>query len=51
MIHKQHTGQLYFILERAELCWNFSIVPQDGSDIHRLLTVGKSVNISHLKVQ
>ena len=27
--------QLYFILGRAKLRWNFSSIPKDGSDIHR----------------
>ena len=29
------TAQLYFILGRAELHWNFSSAPKDGSDIQR----------------
>ena len=28
-------AQLYFILGRAELHWNFSSLLRDGSDIHR----------------
>ena len=32
---QNNTAQLYFILGRAELRWNFSIIPKDGSDIHR----------------
>ena len=32
---KNNNTQLYFILGRAELCWNFSSIPKDGSDIHR----------------
>ena len=30
-----YSAQLYFILGRAELHWNFSSIPKDGSDIHR----------------
>ena len=30
------TAQLYFILGTVKLHWNFSIIPEDGSDIHRL---------------
>ena len=32
---KTNTAQLYFTLGRAELHWNFSSIPNDGSDIHR----------------
>ena len=32
---KNNIAQLYFILGRAELLWNFSSIPKDGSDIHR----------------
>ena len=32
---QNNTVQLYFILGRAELHWNFSSKPKDGSDIHR----------------
>ena len=35
---KNNTTKLYFILGRAELRWNFSTIPQDGSDINRFLT-------------
>ena len=28
-------AQLYFILGRAKLCWNFSSILKDGFDIHR----------------
>ena len=31
--------QLYFILGSAELLWNFTSIPKDGSDIHRFPTV------------
>ena len=31
---QNNTAQLYFILGRAELHWNFSSIPKDGSDIH-----------------
>ena len=35
------------ILEGSDLCWNFSSIPKDGSDIHKfpsvhVLLVGKS---------
>ena len=33
--NRQYTEHLYFILGRAELHWNFSSIPQDGSDVHR----------------
>ena len=33
--HKNNIAQLYFILGRAELRWNFSSIPKDGPDIHR----------------
>ena len=33
--HKNNIAQLYFILGRAELCWNFSSILKDGFDIHR----------------
>ena len=33
--HKNNFAQLYFILGRAKLCWNFSSILQDGFDIHR----------------
>ena len=33
--HKNNIVQLYFILGRAELCWNFSSILKDGFDIHR----------------
>ena len=36
---QNNTAQLYFILGRAKLCWNFSSVPKDGSDIQRFPTV------------
>ena len=31
---KNNTTQLYFILGRADLYWDFSSIPKDGSDIH-----------------
>ena len=52
--HKNNIAQLYFILGRAKLCWNFSIVPKNAPDIHifpnrkwvlTMRTSGKSVNI------
>ena len=33
--NKNNTEHLYFILGKAELHWNFSSIPKDGSDIHR----------------
>ena len=33
--HKNNIAQLYFILGRAELHWNFSSILKDGFDIHR----------------
>ena len=33
--HKNNIAQLYFILGRAELRWNFSRILKDGFDIHR----------------
>ena len=33
--HKNNIAQLYFILGRAELCWNFSSEPKDAPDINR----------------
>ena len=33
--HKNNIAQLYFILGRAELGWNFSSILMDGFDIHR----------------
>ena len=33
--HKNNITQLHFILGRAELCWNFSSILKDLSDIHR----------------
>ena len=33
--HKNNIAQLYFILGRAELRWNFSSMLKDGFDIHR----------------
>ena len=33
--HKNNIAQLYFILGRAELHWNFSSWLRDASDIHR----------------
>ena len=42
MIHTFHTknniAQLYFILGRAELHWNFSSLLKDGFDIHSFPT-------------
>ena len=32
---KNNIAQLYFILGRAELLWNFSSMLKDGSYIHR----------------
>ena len=32
--HKNNIEQLYFILARAKLCWNFSSWLRDVSDIH-----------------
>ena len=32
---KNNIVQLYFILGRHELCWNFSCILKDGFDIHR----------------
>ena len=37
--HKNNIAQLYFILGRAELCWNFSCWLRDASDIHRFPTL------------
>ena len=34
--HKNNIVQLYFILGRAKLRWNFSSILKDGFDIHRL---------------
>ena len=36
---QNNTAQLYFILRRAELRWNFSSLLRDASDIHRFPTV------------
>ena len=33
--HKNNITQLYFILGRAKLCWNFSSEPKDVPDIYR----------------
>ena len=33
--YKNKTAQLYFMLEKIKLCWNFSIVPKEDSDIDR----------------
>ena len=33
--YKNNIAQLYFILGRAELHWNFSSILKDGFDIHR----------------
>ena len=33
--HKNNTAQLYFILGRADLHWNFFSIPKNDSDIHR----------------
>ena len=33
--HKNNIAQLYFILGRANLHWNFSSILKDGFDIHR----------------
>ena len=33
--HKNNIAQLFFILGRAELRWNFSSILKDGFDIHR----------------
>ena len=33
--HKNNIAQLYFILGRAKLRWNFSSILKDGFDIHR----------------
>ena len=30
-----HCTIIFFILGRVELCWNFSSIPEDGSDIYR----------------
>ena len=30
-----NSAQLYFILGRTELRWNFSSILKDGSDVHR----------------
>ena len=35
-IHKNNIAQLYFILGRVKLHWNFSSWLRDGSDIYRL---------------
>ena len=49
MTQKNNTTQLYFILGGPYLCWKFSIITWDSSDIHRFsvmhITVGKSFNI------
>ena len=37
--HKNNIAQLYFILGRAELCWNFCSWLRDASDIHRFPTL------------
>ena len=37
--HKNNIAQLYFILGRAELRWNFSSLLRDASDIHRFPTL------------
>ena len=36
---QNNTARFYFILERAELGWNFSSIPKDGCDIPRFQTV------------
>ena len=36
---KNNTAQLYFILGRAELCFNFSHLLRDAPIIHRFQTV------------
>ena len=33
--YKNNIAQFYFMLGRAELCWNFSSILKDGFDIHR----------------
>ena len=33
--HKNNIAQLYFILGRAEVHWNFSSILKDGFDNHR----------------
>ena len=33
--HKNNIAQLYFILAKVELHWNFSSIPKDASDIDR----------------
>ena len=38
--YKNNIAQLYFILFRAELCWNFSSIFKDGFDIHRFSNSG-----------
>ena len=45
--HKNNIAQLYFILGRAELRWNFSSWLRDASDIHRFPTL-HMVNIHFL---
>ena len=36
---KNNAAQLYFILERAKLDWNFSSLLRDTPDFHRFPTV------------
>ena len=37
--HKNNIAQLFFVLGRAELRWNFSSWLRDASDIHRFPTL------------
>ena len=37
--HKNNIAQLYFILGRVELCWNFSSWLKDAPDIYRFPVV------------
>ena len=52
--HKNNIAQLYFILGRAELHWNFPSILKDGFDIHRFsnsldhVQSWKSVNIRNI---
>ena len=46
--HKNNIAQLYFILGRTKLCWNFSSILKHGFDIHRFSN-RKWVLINHVQ--
>ena len=43
---QNNSAQLYLILGRAKLRWNFSSIPKDGSDIHRFFQ--QEVGLNHV---